>query len=157
MTIPNIAQLRQLDLFRNLDAVQLAHLVSIMSEQKLTKNTVLFKEGDTPEYFYVIEKGRIRISKVIPGIGEEALAILEPGSYFGEMELLDGNQPRAAQAMVHEDCVLQAFKLSEFHELLQTEKELAVAFLWSFVRTLSDRLRATNDKMTAMFAMAQFR
>ena len=40
--------------------------------------------------------------------------------------------------------------------LLNTDRDLALALMWSFVKTLSRRLRATNDKVTAMFAMAQF-
>jgi len=38
---------------------------------------------------YLIASGKVRISKMVPGVGEEALAILEPGSYFGEMALID--------------------------------------------------------------------
>ncbi len=149
--------LRNVNLFRNLDAVQLAHLASIMEEQVVKRNTILFNEGDAPEYFYIIAKGRIRISKMIPGIGEEALAVLDAGSYFGEMELIDAQTPRAARALAHEDCILQMFKVSDFHTLLNTDRDLALALLWSIIRTLSDRLRATNDKVTAMFAMAQFK
>jgi len=149
--------LRQVDLFRNLDAVQLAHLASIATEEKLAKNKILFKEGDQAEHFYVIQKGRVRISKIVPGIGEEALAILDAGTYFGEMELIDNTLPRAAQALAHEECLLGVFNYADIHTLLSADGELALALLWSMVRTLSGRLRATNDKVTAMFALAQFK
>jgi CRP/FNR family transcriptional regulator, cyclic AMP receptor protein len=149
--------LRQIDLFRNLNAVQLSHLASAAEEHSLKKNTMLFKEGDPAEHFFVIQKGKIRISKIVPGIGEEALAILEPGSYFGEMELIDPELPRAAQALAHEDCILQRFAYTDVQTILNADSEFAVAFLWSVVHTLSRRLRATNDKVTAMFALAQFK
>lgn len=148
--------LRQVDLFRNLDSVQLAHLASIMEEQVWPKGTVLFREGDKAEYFYVIYKGQVRISKMVGGFGEEALAILKEGSYFGEMELIDASLARAAQATAHDDCILQAFKVGDFHQLLSADHELALAVSWSFVRTLSERLRATNDHVAAFFAMAAF-
>jgi CRP/FNR family cyclic AMP-dependent transcriptional regulator len=149
--------LRKVDLFKNLDGVNLSHLASIVEEQVLKKNTILFNEGDKAEYFYLITKGRIRISKMIPGIGEEALAILDEGSYFGEMELIDDTAPRSARALAHEDCILHAIRISDFHTLLNTDRDLALAILWSLVKKLSDRLRATNDKVTAMFALAQFK
>jgi CRP/FNR family transcriptional regulator, cyclic AMP receptor protein len=149
--------LRQIDLFRNLDAVQLSHLASAAEEKALKKNEILFREGDKAEHFYVIQKGRVRISKMVPGVGEEALAILENGSYFGEMELIEPALPRAAQALAHEDCILQQFAYSDIRTITNTDSELAVALLWSMVRTLSERLRATNDKVTAMFALAQFK
>ncbi len=149
--------LREIDLFRNLNAVQLAHLASIGTELVLQKNKILFKEGDPAEDFYIIQKGRVRISKIVPGIGEEALAILGAGVYFGEMELIEPSLPRAAQALAHEDCVLQVFKYSDIRELMSADPELGMALAWSIIRTLSDRLRATNDKVTAMFALAQFK
>ncbi|MEE8410682.1 MAG: cyclic nucleotide-binding domain-containing protein [Myxococcota bacterium] len=147
---------RSIELFSCLDPVQLAHLASIVEEKAVPKETLLFEEGDQADYFYVIVKGRVRISKIVPGIGEEALAILNQGSYFGEMELIDKGVPRAAQAMTHEDCILHLFAVDDFHTMMGTEKDLAIALLWGLCRTLASRMRETNDKVTAMFAMAQF-
>lgn len=153
----DLQPLRQIDLFRNLDPVQLAHLASIASQRELRKGEVLFREGDKAEELFIILEGRIRISKVVPGIGEEAFAVLAPGAYFGEMELIDESLPRAAQATVHESGRVQVFRYGDIHALLSADGELALAFAWSMVRTLSERLRATNDKITAMFALAQFK
>lgn len=150
-----VTELRNVGLFHNLDAVQLAHVASLCEEVHLKRNEVLFREGDSPEHFYVITKGRIRISKIIPGIGEEALAVLPPGAFFGEMEIIEPT-PRAAQAIAHEECILHAIKISDLHDALNADRDLALALLWNFVRTLSDRLRATNDKVMATFAMASF-
>jgi CRP-like cAMP-binding protein len=150
-----VKELRTVDLFRNLDPVQLAHLASLCQEVQLKKNQVLFLEGDAPEAFYVIVRGRIRISKVVPGIGEEALAILGDGAYFGEMEIIEPT-PRAAQAVAHEASTLLAIKISDLHQVLGADRDLALALLWNFVRTLSERLRHTNDKVMATFAMASF-
>jgi len=152
----DLQSLRDVDLFAGLDAVQLAHLTSIAAKREVSKGTILFDEGDKADAFYVIMSGRVRISKVVSGIGEEALAVLSPGSYFGEMELIDRDVPRAARAVVHEDCILQVIQISDFHTLLSTDRELALAIVWGMVKTLSRRLRATNDRVTAMFAMAQF-
>jgi CRP-like cAMP-binding protein len=44
----------------------------------------------------------------------------------------------------------------KFDQLLFTDKELAYAVLWTLVRTLSGRLRETNEKMKAFFAMSKF-
>jgi CRP/FNR family transcriptional regulator, cyclic AMP receptor protein len=153
----DLQPLRRIDLFRNLDAVQLAHLASISGERAIKKGQIVFREGDRAEEFFIIRNGQVRISKVVPGIGEEAFAILLPGSYFGEMELIDPELPRAAQATVHEDCLVQVFKYADIQTLMSADGELALALLWSMVRTLSERLRATNDKITAMFALAQFK
>ena len=51
----------------------------------------------------MIHQGQVRISKVVPGVGEEALAILGPGDFFGEIEFFDG-APASAHAIAHTDC-----------------------------------------------------
>ena len=61
-----------------------------------------------------------------------------------------------AQATIHRSCVLHAFLYDDFNVVLNTDRELAVGLLWGMLHTMAERLRATNDKVTAMFAMAQF-
>ena len=117
---------------------------------------ILFHEGDEPAYFYILVKGSVRISRIIPGMGEEALAILGPGSYFGEMEIFEPI-PRAAQAMAHEQaCDLLAIRIADLHQAMHEDRELTISLLWNFVLTLSERLRNTNDKVMATFALAKF-
>jgi len=95
----------------------------------------------------------VRISKMVPGVGEEALAILEPGSYFGEMALID-DTPRSADATAHMPCTLYVIQKADLEELMFLHKDLAYELLWTFVRTLSARLRETNDKIKAFFALS---
>ncbi|MCP4654718.1 MAG: cyclic nucleotide-binding domain-containing protein [bacterium] len=152
----DLSFIRQIELFGNLEEIHLAHLESILVTKEVPEGTVLFREGEHADRLYVIFKGRVRISKVMEGYGEEALAILNEGSYFGEMELIDPSVPCAAHAITHTDCVLYTFPFEELRGLLSSDRDLAVSFLWSMAHTLSHRLRATNDKVTAMFALTQF-
>lgn len=148
--------LRDVELFAGLDGLHLAHLSSIGEERSLGKNEILFDEGERGSALFVVVEGAIRISKIVPGIGEEALAILGPRAYFGEMEFIDRDLSRAARALGHERSRLYRFEYSALDDLLGTDRELALAISTSMTRTLARRLRATNDKVTAMFAMAQF-
>ena len=100
-------------------------------------------------------QGKVRISKMVPGVGEEALAILEPGSYFGEMALID-DTPRSADATAHLACTLYVIQKADLEELMFLHKDLAYELLWTFVRTLSSRLRETNDKIRSFFALSSF-
>ena len=148
--------LREIDLFEGLGALHLAHLHSIVQERTLKYGEVLFEEGDDGNEIYVVVEGSVRISKMVPGIGEEALAILRPGSYFGEMEFINRDLNRAARALAHEQTRLFAIPYADLDTLLGTDRDLALAVQANMLKTLAARLRATNDKVTAMFAMAQF-
>lgn len=148
--------LNTIDLFAGLGPLHLAHLRSIAQERKLGRGEILFEEGDNGSEIFVVAEGSVRISKMVPGIGEEALAVLRPGAYFGEMEFIDRDLDRAARALGHEASVLYAISYSDLDMLLGTDRDLALAIQANMLRTLARRLRATNDKVTAMFAMAQF-
>jgi CRP/FNR family transcriptional regulator, cyclic AMP receptor protein len=147
------AQLKQVPLFTNLTSEHLQMIAGIASEKNLKMGEPIFREGEIGAEMYIIAQGRVRISKIVPGVGEEALAILEPGSYFGEMALID-DTPRSADATAHTSCALYAIQKSDLEGLMQKDKDLAYEVLWTFVRTLSARLRETNDKIKAFFAIS---
>ncbi|HEX9920460.1 MAG TPA: cyclic nucleotide-binding domain-containing protein [Candidatus Methylomirabilis sp.] len=150
-----IAELfRSIYLFKGLSDEELALISAITAEKDLTKEEVVFKEGEVGDAFYLVLEGQIRISKYVIGAGEEALAILDKGSYFGEMALID-EFPRSASAIAHTDCRLLLMDKADFSQLLSNHKELAYKLLWVFCQTLSQRLRETNEKITSLFAIAK--
>lgn len=149
----DISHLKKIPLFSNLTSDHLAKVAAIGKERAFKPNDVIFKEGDVGSEFFVILSGKVRISKMVPGVGEEALAILEAGSYFGEMALID-DTPRSADAIAHVTCQLWVMQKQDLEELMFLHKDLAYELLWTFVRTLSVRLRETNDKIKAFFALS---
>ena len=150
-----IEPLQRAALFEGLKPAALELLVAIAAEEQHAKGDFLFHQGDCGERLYLILEGRVRISRNVGGMGEEALAILGPGEVFGEMALLD-ESPRSADAIVHESCRLLAIPKDAFDDLLFSRKELAYEVLWGFVRLLSTRLRETNDKLTFLSVSGRF-
>jgi len=145
--------LKGIYLFEDLTDEELAKVSQILVNEKYPENTFLFHEGDKGDKFYVIVTGAVRISQAISGAGEEALTILGKGDYFGEMALID-DSPRSADVIVHENSDFLVISKKDFDELLFFDKEIAYKMLWAFVRTLSRRLRDTNDKIKALLHMA---
>lgn len=145
--------LKKVPLFENLSLSELNKIEKIAKKESQAKNTVMFSEGDPGSRCYVIIKGEVRISKFIPNIGEEALAVLKTGDYFGEMALID-NFPRSAHAIANTDIEILAIDKMELDKILIMDRELGYKLLWAFTRTLSKRLRETNDKMAGFLAMS---
>ncbi len=145
--------LRSCTLFESLPADQLGKVAEIASPRAVPAGRPIFPEGSVGDEMFVVVSGRVRISKEIPGAGEEALTLLGPGSYFGEMAVIDG-APRSADAVAHEDCELLAIRRDDLDRLMFLDKDLACALLWAFVRTLSSRLRETSEKLRSFFALA---
>jgi CRP/FNR family transcriptional regulator, cyclic AMP receptor protein len=145
--------LKKVNLFETLSVNELEKIEKISRIEAFAKDTVIFKEGDPGDQCYVITNGDVRISKFIPNIGEEALAILKPGDYFGEMALID-NFPRSAHAIANTDLALLAICKTDLDKILIMDRELGYKLLWAFTKTLSKRLRETNEKMVSFLAMS---
>ena len=141
--------------FAGLPAAYLRRIADIGSEEDHLGGVVVFQEGDKGDKFYLILDGAVRISRMVPGMGEEALAVLRAPAYFGEMSLID-DAPRSATAVCHEKCRLFVVNRSDLEDLLFVDRDLAYELLWNWVRTLSRRLRATNDKMTFLATTSKF-
>lgn len=150
-----VERLSKVALFSGLTRPALELIARIAAEETHPLGTLIFEHGQPGEKLYVILEGRVRISRNVPGMGEEALAILGPGAVFGEMALIDA-APRSADARIHERCRLLALPKDAFEDLLFLQKDLAYEVLWSFVRMLTVRLRETNDKLTFLSVTGKF-
>lgn len=113
---------------------------------------IIFNEGNTGDYFCIILSGSIRISTLIPEVGEESLSILYQGDFFGEMALLD-DAPRAAAAIAHTDAELLIIQKNEFDELVDHNNPAAYWILWGLAKKLSQRLRETDQRLKAILAL----
>ncbi len=101
--------------------------------------TVLFREGDSGDCMYVIQTGRIRISKEIPG-GQNTVAVLGPGEFLGEMAILN-SKPRTATAEVLEDAKLLVIDPRTFEAMIANNMEVAVRM----IKKLAARLDAADS------------
>ena len=150
-----IEQLARVDLFSGLKPQGLELIAKVATEETHAAGTKIFQHGDAGDKLYLILDGKVRISREVPGMGEEALAVLGPGQVFGEMALLD-ESARSADARVHERCRLLALPKDAFEDLLFLHKDLAYEVLWSVVRMLTQRLRDANDKLTFLSFTGKF-
>ena len=155
MGADRVEQLGRVQLFAGLGPEALELVARATTEEAHPIGTLIFRHGDPGEKLYLILEGRVRISRDVPGMGEEALAVLGPGAVFGEMALLD-DAPRSADARVHERCRVLSIPKDAFEDLLFLHKDLAYEVLWSVVRMLARRLRETNDKLTFLSISGKF-
>ena len=151
----DIALLKQAPIFADLDEGELARVAEVCKEQKFQGAETVFKEGEPGNRLYIIAEGEVRISRNIPGSGEEALAVLKKGSVFGEMAIFDRSE-RSTDAIANADSVLITITRSDFELLMDFNRDIAYKVLWAVVRLLSARLRVTNDNLRSFLAMSMF-
>ena len=141
--------------FRNLNPVEQQALRKIAVEKSFSASQQIFKEGEPGNRFYLIVSGDVRISRDIPGSGEEALAVLQPGACFGEMAVFDRSE-RSTDAVANGPVTLMTITRPDFEILLDFNRDMAYKILRSMVRLLSSRLRVTNDNLRSVLAISMF-
>lgn len=133
---------------KGLSPRELSHIARLSNEEIYNKNETIFQEGDMGDRLYIVLEGSVLISKRIPGAGEEALAILSKGDFFGEMSLAGHQHVRSADAKAQEqNTVLLVITRQALKEILSIDVDSAYQFLNILCRILSQRLLEMNEKI----------
>src|SRR4029079_15457277 len=136
--------LRGVVIFKDLDDDELNQIAEVCKPENFNSGEYIFREGESGNRLYLVVEGEVRISRNIPGSGEEALAVLKPGSLFGEMAVFDRTE-RSTHAISNGGTTVLTITRPDFEMLLDFNREMAFKVLWACVRLMSSRLRSTND------------
>ena len=150
-----IGLLKNVAIFKTLDDAELGEVADVCRIEEFVSGEYIFREGEHGNRLYLIVEGDVRISRDVPGSGEEALAILKPGALFGEMAVFDRSE-RSTHAISNGGTRVLTITRPDFEMLLDFNRELAYKVLWSVTRLLSGRLRQTNDSLRSFLAMSMF-
>ena len=135
-----IETLRHVPLFESLDDEAARKLCQLLQSIDCKAKTSLFRAGDEGDAFYLIERGKVRISVRATDGRDMTLTELGRGDFFGEMVLLDG-QRRSADAIVTEDARLAVLSREHFLSFVRSSPDVALELLTA----LANRLRHTDE------------
>jgi CRP-like cAMP-binding protein len=111
----------------------------------LSKDDVLFCEGDAPPFAYIIDDGWIGISRKDPNGDELTLATLGRGDIVGELALLD-KKPRSATATAVTNVeLIQIDRDTLFNSIRQHPAQLE-----QLLNLFAQRIRRTDDLAMVM-------
>lgn len=120
-----IAMLKRIHFFRGVDEARLQAAVKLLEPVELESGSVIFRQGDAPDYFYFILNGRVRTSRKSPGSRQDHLmGYYEEDDTFGN-EVLELNWPRQVTATAETDVVLMRLSVPNFIQLIEMIPPLA--------------------------------
>ena len=128
--------LRRTPLFANLDDAAFALLTDDIQEIDLSRNAVLFYEGDQDDQLFAVLSGKVKLGRTAADGRENMVAIMGPGDVFGEMALFDPS-PRSTNAVAVSETRLAAIK----HESFKRAQQLDPTISDQVIKTLARRLR----------------
>ena len=123
-------------LFSTCNKRELARIASLVDEVEAPKGKVLVRQGDPGRECFVIAEGKAKAT-----MRGKGTAMLGPGSFFGEMSLLDQG-PRSATVTAESDMRLLVLGSREFSALINEVPPVAARIM----RGLAERLRAAEPR-----------
>ncbi len=135
-------------LFSELDEEELTAICALVSRKRVGKNTIVVQEGEDGDSMAIILSGSAKVSQYAHDGQEVVLCLLDAGSFFGEMSMLDA-EPRSATVTTMEETELGIIRRKDFAHLMLQMPRLTSKLLAEIAR----RLRRTNLVLTHISTM----
>jgi CRP/FNR family cyclic AMP-dependent transcriptional regulator len=129
--------LKQKDIFRAMDKGFVKAIMHIAEPESCKEGDVLFQEGDQADHFYVLLKGRIKLS--LGQTGQVVYVVSNAGEAFGWSSLI-GRETYSASA----ECVVPAkllkFERQKLQKAVETDPANGIVFFKRIAEILGNRL-----------------
>lgn len=136
------AMVARVPLFDHLGPAQLAELTALLRPRRLPPRYTVMRRGEHADAMYFIDEGQV-VARYA-----DRRTVLSPGSFFGEMGLIEG-RPRQASIITLTTCRLLELQAGDFHRLLASDARLRQAILDDVARR-----QARPDAATATLGPA---
>ncbi len=131
-------------LFSGLSEQDQIYILDQCTRRMAVRRSVIVRQGSEGRDMFIVLSGSLKVS-VVSGSGKEiSFVVLRKDDYFGELSMIDG-RPRSATVSALEDSDLLVLGHSGYEHLLQQHPHTATKFLTYMLKTLSNRLRATDE------------
>jgi len=100
------------DFMKNLETSQIKEIVDVMYPMEYAKGSLIIKEGDIGSIVYVMEEGKVEVSRE-----GKFLSVMAAGKLFGELAILYNCQ-RTATIKAATDCKLWAIERQCFQTIM---------------------------------------
>jgi rhodanese-related sulfurtransferase len=136
------SRLSETEVFKSLPEEQLAAIAQVVQEKVVPANTIIYRQGDPGDSFYIIHSGKIRVFLSGEDGVETDLNQLGPGDCFGEIALLT-EEPRTGDIEALEETHLFVLTKEEFDRVLKEHPDV----FKMFIRHMSELLRREDRRI----------
>jgi CRP/FNR family transcriptional regulator len=134
--------LKKIDLFKNLTDEELKELQAYLVTTAYKKKEYIFSEGDSPEWFYIVSAGKVKVTKLSHEGKEIILEVISPHDIFGGVAVLR-NFPYPANAVAMEDAEVIKMSRKNLMRLVDRFPNL----MYFIALQLGDRMKSSHDSL----------
>ena len=134
------------DLCKSLSGKEEENLRKVLESRILEKDEKLFSAGDFGDQLYLVISGEIDIRLPTTKHHYKRLATCQPGSFFGELALLNPG-PRVADAVAVHKSEILILSRSSLDELCKTHPETSINLLMTLAKIQVEHLRWSTAEL----------
>ncbi|MBI4370581.1 MAG: cyclic nucleotide-binding domain-containing protein [Elusimicrobia bacterium] len=140
--------LSQIPILQGLNATQLARVLSMLYHRTYQEGEAIFNEGEIGRALFIIETGKVALTKKDVQGRSQHLATLESGDFFGEMALLE-EMPRSAAAVAREQSSLFLMYKSSLDAFVLVHPDIGALISSALAKLMSGRVRMLSEKLSS--------
>jgi len=141
-------------IFQELDGSEMSIVKGLLQARNYGPNEMIYREGEKGDSLSIIDKGKVRINKMMVEGDQFCIATLKEGDIFGIMSFLDGSA-HDATIISDQQTRLTVLSRGDFDDLLGTNPLIAGKILRRLAVHLASIVRNMNsqyiDLMHLMF------
>ncbi|MCL5024196.1 MAG: cyclic nucleotide-binding domain-containing protein [Nitrospirae bacterium] len=137
--------LKQQFLLEDLDVSDLRKIGNAIREVVVKKGEYVFREKEETKGIFLLDSGKIEISKITLDGWKQTLAVLTKGSFFGELSIIE-HRLHEANAVALEDTRILLIPKEDFEKMEKEDLLLATRIMKRLILVLSGNLRQMNEK-----------
>lgn len=150
-------QLKNIVLFQNVDAQTIKKIESFTQEHKISKDHIVFYEGDEPKYLYLLVSGVIKLYKTSSSHKEVVLKYFHENELIGEVANFEGI-PYPATAKAYSDVEVMKIDFDKLKEIIFLNPNLAFNIQTSLVKKIKnlENIISTNLVLDSRERVAKY-
>ncbi len=145
----NIESLKRSDISSGLSDEEIQTLAKTIEVLNLSDGDILMSEGHTDNRLFIIDKGRIEVTRNTQGGNWVTLAILRDGDFAGEMGFIDGSVHSATLRSMGDSRVLSLSR-EALEALIDTHPHLVYKLMQTIIRVVHKLLTKMNQQYVEM-------
>jgi CRP-like cAMP-binding protein len=126
----------------------------LINRRVFQEGATIFHEGHTGAQAYVLQEGKVRITRNVKGGRKSTIGFINKGGIFGEMALID-QSPRMASAIAEEMCVCIVIPEHIFNKKLRScskDLRILINIMIRMIRNIADNSPFEEDDLKILDA-----
>jgi len=137
--------IKNISIFNSLSPQEEKEVLRCVSHDTFRKKETIFSEGDPSDWFYIVKRGKVKITKISHEGKEIILEVISPMEFFGGIAVVRGF-PYPANAVAMEDTEVLKISRKDILSLMDRFPGL----MYCMAMNIGDRIKGSHETLKSI-------